>query len=653
MTLRQQFSILTGLLVLILLSGSLLLTLSNARSAFEQQLNARAYDAATSLALSMSQTAGDRVQLQRQMDALFDRGFFALIELQATDGSQLQRRADDVVSVVPDWLPRLFALDLLVAEADVTSGWQRLGTLRVLSHSGPAYQDLWTMVRHELQWYGLVLVLSLLLLQWLLRWLLRPLAEVEKQAQAICNRQWPVQRNIPKARELRQMVLAMNQMVKKLRTIFTEQAALTEQLRAETFSDSLSGLLNRRGFDQRLEHILQRRDGHSGVLLLLQLQQLAELNQQQGRQAADDLLHSLGRQLGFWLQGYSAAFAGRRSGSDFALYLPCTGKAQAAVLAEQLYDQLSTTVLSRRQGLVFHLGGVVLQGEQESPAQALSCADAALRQAQHQATGGVKLYDGDNANAELTAGEWRTMLLQVLQNEGLQLLFQPVLAADGKTLQQLEVFSRIEWQGQSFSAGRFWPMVEQHHLAAQFDALIVRNVLRQLQQQVLPAGVRCCVNISPASVLNDAFQRQLQQWLAAAPEAAARLALELPESSLPGTEAALLRLADVVQPFGVALGVDQVGTGSMAFAYLQRLPLQYLRIDGSFNRGLAQAGDHRFFVQSMVQIAHSLDLQVLAEGVEQPADVQALQQVGVGGLSGYAFSRPSARLQDALNWQPA
>ena len=84
-----------------------------------------------------------------------------------------------------------------------------------------------------------------------------------------------------------------------------------------------------------------------------------------------------------------------------------------------------------------------------------------------------------------------------------------------------------------------------------------------------------------------------------------------------------------------------------------RLPLQYLRIDGSFNRGLAQAGDHRFFVQSMVQIAHSLDLQVLAEGGEQPADVQALQQVGVGGLSGYAFSRPSAQLQDALNWQPA
>ena len=117
---------------------------------------------------------------------------------------------------------------------------------------------------------------------------------------------------------------------------------------------------------------------------------------------------------------------------------------------------------------------------------------------------------------------------------------------------------------------------------------------------------------------------------------------------MPGTESALLRLADVVQPYGVQLGVDQVGTGSMAFAYLQRLPLRYLRIDGSFNRGLAQASDHRFFVQSMVQIAHSLDLLVLAEGVEQKDDVQALWQVGVSALSGYAFSHPQAELTQAL-----
>lgn len=655
MTLRQQFSVLTSLLVLVLLSGSLLINLNNARFSAEQQLNARAYDAATSLALSMSQIdASDDIQLQRLMDALYDRGFFASIELQRVDGSILLRRADpaQLNDGAPDWLRRWLPLDLMVAETDVTRGWQRLGTLRVLSHAEFAYRDLWVMLRTELQWYGAVLVFSLLLLQWLLRWLLRPLAEVERQAQAICNRQWPVQKRIPKTRELRQMVLAMNQMVQKLRTIFSEQAALTEKLRAESFSDSLSGLLNRRGFDQRLEHILQRRDGHSGVLLLLQLQQLAELNQQQGRQAADDLLHNLGRQLGFWLQGYSAAFAGRRSGSDFALYLPCTGQAQAAALSEQLYDQLSTTVLSRRQGLVFHLGGVVLQSEDDTPAQALSRADAALRQAQRQPAGGVRLYSDADSRPERTAGEWRSLLLQVLQNESLQLLFQPVIGTGGKQLQQLEVFSRIEWQGERISAGRFWPMVEQHHLAAQFDAMIIRTVLRQLQEQPLPDGLTCCINISPASVLDDAFQRQLQQWLSAAPRAAAHLALEVPESALPGTESALLRLADVIQPFGTRLGVDQVGTGSMAFAYLQRLPLHYLRIDGSFNRGLAQAVDHRFFVQSMVQIAHSLDLQVLAEGVEQADDVAALWQAGVNAQSGYVFSYPLEQIGAALTWQP-
>lgn len=657
MSLRHQFSLLTSLLVIVLLSGSLLLNLNTARSAFEQQLNARAYDAASALSLSLSQVEpGDDVQRQRLMDALYDRGFFASIELIRADGSRLVRQQSQALAQqpAPAWFRNQLALTLLPAEADVMNGWQRLGTVRVLSHADYAYRDLWTLLQTELQWYGLVLVCALLLLQALLSWWLQPLQAVEQQALAICNRQWPLQRTLPRTRELRQVVQAMNRMVQKLSALFAEQSAVAEQLRADSFHDSLSGLLNRRGFDQRLEQRLQHGDGHSAVLLLLQLQQLTELNLQQGRQVADDLIHNLGRQLGFWLQGYSAAFAGRRSGSDFALYLPCTGHSQAAVLAQQLFDQLSNTVLSRRQGLPFHIGGVVLQGDQDSPAQALARADAALRQAQRQPGGGFRLYEADGGLPELAAGEWRSLLLDVLHHEALQLEFQPVLQAQGGQVAQLEVFSRICRDGQSIRAGRFWPMVEQHHLAARFDALVIRQVLQRLQQTgAVPAGVTCCINIAPASVVDDTFQRQLVQWLAAAPEAAARLALEVPEPSLPATEAALLRLADALQPYGVQIGVDQVGTGRMSFAYLQRLPLRYVRIDGSFNRGLAQAQDHRFFVQSMVQIAHSLDIEVIAEGVEQDADVQALCQAGVGALSGYYFSRPLERLEDALQWRAA
>lgn len=651
MSLRQQFSLLTAALVIILLSGSLLLNLNNARNAFEQQLNARAYDAASALSISMSHVnADDHTQLLRLIDALYDRGFFSEITLTLVDGTQLHKRSTNVQNSVtsPRWFQRLLPIALITAEADVMDGWQRLGDIQVTSYTGTAYQDLWTVFLSEIKWYGLILLLGLVFLQWLLRWLLKPLQEVERQALAISNRQLIVQKHIPRTRELKHMVLAMNHMVQKLRSVFTEQVNITEQLKAESFHDTLTGVLNRRGFDQRLESVLQSQEEHSGVLLLLQLQELAEYNQLKGRQAADDLIQHLGRQLSLWIQSHVGAFAGRRSGSDFAIYAPCLGKHQAQSMAQQLLDQLTTTVLSPKLKMPCHLGGVYLHSKEDMPSQALSQADAALRQAQQQTVNNARLYEDATGLAELTASEWREFLLQVLHEESLELLFQPVVNLKEKRLVQVEVFSQVTRDDQVLKASRFWPMVEQHHLSTQFDALIIRQVLALLSKQPLPAGVTCCINVSPATLTDETFIQKLQQWLSSSPLAAAQIALEVPESFLSNIEASLLRTAEVVHPFGVKIGVDQIGTGGQAFSYLQRLPLDYLRIDGSFGRGVAQAQDQRFFVHSMAQIAKGIELPIWAEGVEQEEDIAVLQQLGIQALSGYFISRPQHDFKSLL-----
>ena len=653
MTLRQQFSLLTGLLVVILLAGSLVLTISNGRDYFQQQLNARAYDAATSLALSMSQMQEqDTVQLSRLIDVLFDRGFFSAIEFHPVKGDVLHRRSREALTSqpAPSWFMGAVTFDMTAAEADVTRGWQRLGTVIVTSHTDFAYRDLWAMVRSELIWFAWVLVVSLALLHLLLNWLFRPVLLVEKQALAICDREWQVQEDIPRPRELRRMVLAMNKMVLKLQSIFSEQSAMTEQLREESFHDTLTGVLNRRGFDESIAHILQREEDHSGLLILLQLEGLAEVNRDDGRQAADELLSLLGEQLRDITAVSAQAFSGRRSGSDFALYLPCSDSLQADGLLQQIHGKLITGVLNQRYGLVFHVGAVFLQSERDDPSHALSCADAALRQAQRHPESTAQLYDGRNSDKEWSAGEWRQLLTEALAADGLSLQFMPVLSGDHGSVLQYEVFSRLSWQGEVISAARFWPMVEQHHLAARYDLAIIARVVRMLVKTPPKSGVRYCVNISAASVLDDEFHLQLRGLLTEAPELAGYLAIEIAEPALGGAEAALARMATVLRTFGVAIGVDQVGTGSMAFAYLQRLPLDYIRIDGSFNRGLHKAQDRRFFIQSMVQIAHNLDLAVLGEGVEESEDVQVLRQTGVDGMSGYYFCRPIASLADAHQW---
>src|SRR5690554_7907850 len=102
-------------------------------------------------------------------------------------------------------------------------GWQRLGDIQVTSYTGTAYQDLWTVFLSEIKWYGLILLLGLVFLQWLLRWLLKPLQEVERQALAISNRQLIVQKHIPRTRELKHMVLAMTIWFKNYAPWLTKQ----------------------------------------------------------------------------------------------------------------------------------------------------------------------------------------------------------------------------------------------------------------------------------------------------------------------------------------------------------------------------------------------------------------------------------------------
>lgn len=655
MTLRQQFSLLTSVLVLVLLAGNLGVTLMHAHDQFQRQLNARAYDAATALALSMSQVDdNDPLERSRLIDALFDRGFFEEIRFVSIDGQDLHRREVQAYDepAAPEWFKRWLPFDMMTAEADVTNGWQRLGSVMVNSHTDFAYRNLWRMAQAEFYWFLVVLIISLILLEILLRWLFRPIQRVEEQALAICDKQWRIQEDIPRARELRQMVLAMNRMVAKLHAMFMEQAATTEHLRQETYHDPISGLLNRRGFNQRFEHLLTSDEEHSGVLMLMQLANFADYNQREGRQAGDTVIHQVGEALTAWHREYLQSLCGRHAGADFVLFVHCSDRHHAEELVTEFAGHLAATVLSARSGINFHVGAVFIQGLKDDPGSVFSRADAALRQAQSQGHGRALLYRDDSVKTEWTASQWHQLLRQTLNDGLIVLQYMPVVRTAGRTreLMQVEVFSRIEWQGEQLSAARFWPMVEQHGLAAAFDLAVVTQVLKELQTTVLPDGVRLCINISPASLVDNRFALELLQLLDRHQDLASQLIVEVPEFCIRDTEPELQYLGEQLKRLGVQLGVDQVGTGAVAFSYMKRLPLAQLRVDGSLNRGIHDALDQRFFVQSMIQIGHKLELEVLADGVEQADDIETLRRCAVNGISGFYYSRPLPSITAVLEW---
>lgn len=672
MTLRRQLSLMASALILLLLTGNLFVTLTNSSGYFQQQLNSRAYDAATSLALSMSNAVadGDKVKLERMIDVLFDRGFFSEITLQLTDGGQIQRHAKQATQnkPAPNWFISLVDLSIIAAQTDVTQGWQRLGSLTVKSHTDFAYRDLWNIVREEVIWYLWMALLSLVSLQIILRWMFKPLEVIEQQALDISERKLYELDKLPRARELNRVGLAMNQMVRKLKSIFAEQSAISEKLREESYLDDVTQLLNRRGFDQRLQHLLEQPEGYSGVVLLLQVNDFATFNQQQGREAGDELLLRISEVLRQWQTEHRDSLIGRRTGADFSFFIPTADRLHSEEQVKNCFNVLSTTALSQRSEIEFHIGAVFIQrslieeGTQPqevttSLVEVLSKADAALRQAQHQPQSRFEFYAQPEGDSERTASEWKAELEGVLKKQAIELHYQPILNTRGDEVLHFEVLSRIHDKKGIISAARFWPMIERHQLAPEFDLLVIQMLLQQLQdskqlETAFSKGKRFCINLSPASILSESFHTSLEALFDEYPQLSEFLAIEVAEFSISHIESSLAGLAHRLKEKGVELGIDQVGTGSLAFAYLQRLPLSYLRIAGSFNRGLHLALDHKFFIQSMVQIAHNLDLMVLGEGIENKDDIEALRQTGVDGMGGYYFTRPINTLKEALLWKP-
>lgn len=640
MSLKQKLSLLTGFIVVAMLLGNLSLTLVQAKHHFEELLNARAYDAATSLALSLSQQSqATQEQQKRLIEVLFDRGFFSEITLNRSDSTQVSKLdSEQADSHIPNWFKNLLSLQVMPAKTSVSRGWQQLGELTVKSHTKLAYGDLWNMFVTELKWFSLVLILSLVVLQLVLRLLLSPLKKAEEQALNISDKHWVKQQEIPSTREFRSLTLAMNQMVDKLESIFDIQAKSSELLRVQSFEDSATGTLNRRGFDQKITHILEGNQEHSGFLAILHLENFAEYNNQHGREKGDEVLALIANNLKEHFRVNSAAVIGRHRGADFALYVPCVDRNQAKELLHELDARLSDLKTSI-EPINILMGSVFLQDERDTLNNALSQADFSLRQAQSLENG--KALSAKKLKQEvLNASQWRSNLLEVIHNGGLEIEYLPAFEARSQKPVQFEILSRINLLGERLSGARFWPMVEFHKLSSDFDLQVLKCLAKDFDR--LPRGYRYCVNLSHLSLANHRFHKELYAFLGAHPLLAKFLAIELSESVVNEHEEGFCALIQELSPIGVKFGLDNFGTGKQSFAYLKRVNVDYLRIDGSLNRGLHKSQDNQFYLQSMVQIAHSLDIEIIAEGLEDKKDIELLTQAGVDSISGFYFSKSLA-----------
>jgi hypothetical protein len=319
-------------LFLIALVGVEAIHVRSAQGHLQQQLEALAQDAATSLGLSLGVLlrGGDPALAETVINPAFDRGHYERIEYLSASGERVvSRHLPAREGDYPAWFARAFRLHPPTAESLVSAGWSQAGRVRVTVHPRFAYEQLWGTARDTGLLLLIVYVAALIVLRMVLRGVLRPLSAVEQAAQAISARRFVTLRMRPKTRELARVVEAMNSLSLRVSEALAAETRRAERLQAATYHDAVTGLPNALGFTSRFESMYEgEEESFGGVIALVDLADLGAINRETGAERCDALLRELLRAMEETAAA-SGGFAGRWSGALVALALPQLRAAQA------------------------------------------------------------------------------------------------------------------------------------------------------------------------------------------------------------------------------------------------------------------------------------------------------------------------------------
>ncbi|MFB1635356.1 cyclic di-GMP receptor LapD [Pseudomonas sp. AP-1] len=644
MSLFKQLLLAICLFLVVAFSGSFVVSLESSRSQYVNQLRSHAQDAATALALSLTPNIDDPAMVELMVSSIFDSGYYASIKVVDLDSNAtlVERHAEPDSSGVPSWFVRMIGLEPASGDAIVSRGWQQAARVEVVSHPMFAVAKLWQSALGSLGWLLLCGAASAVLGALLLRRQLRPLDYMVEQSHAIARREF-LTSPLPRTPELRRVVQAMNQMVEKLKALFTEQAERSERLRAESYQDSLTGLSNRRYFEMQLNaKVSNLEEARAGYLLLLRVQDLAGLNARLGGQRTDQLLQAVGEHLRRTCAGFPETkdLISRSRGGEFAVLAPGMVHEEAVKLAQALEASLHSLHDTGASDVApVACIGLAPYTPGDAPQALLTLADEALARAENQPTPGwVCLEQGAAAVAGDSQHDWHSRLDKAFVNGHFELFFQPVVDCQStEVVLHHKVISRLDdGRGEALTAGRFLPWLERFGWMARLDLLMLEKVLAHLRghDQVL------ALNLSGATLADPEALRRVYELLGQNVALGPRLIFEIGEEQLP-EQSMLEQLTRRLRGLGFGLALQRFGGRFSMIGNLANLGLAYLKVDGSYIRNIDQEQHKRLFIEAIQRAAHGIDLPLIAERVETEGELSVLREMGVEGVQGQLVGEPA------------
>jgi diguanylate cyclase (GGDEF)-like protein/PAS domain S-box-containing protein len=432
----------------------------------------------------------------------------------------------------------------------------------------------------------------------------------------------------------------------------SKESRLFRQLSYQASHDTLTGLINRREFENRLATALDKISDNSEdthALLYVDLDQFKVVNDTFGHTAGDALLGQLSESIQTKIR--SSDVLARLGGDEFGILLERCSQERAIEVAEAIRGSIEGYRFEWKDSFTTvrcSIGVVLVTSENADVAGLMSSADVACYSAKDMGRNQVHFYRDSDASMRHEEMKWVSRITSAVEEDRLELFFQPIIGigkANGERRGHYELLLRMrDENGDLVGPNQFIPAAERYNLMSTLDRWVIHEALSELADRSEDGIARytLAINLSGTSLSEDRFLDFVIEELEKQKLPQGAICFEITETAAISNLARVVHFMQTLKKLGCKFSLDDFGSGLSSFTYLKNLPVDYLKIDGHFIRNVAEDSVDESMVKAIHEVGSAMGIETIAERVETKKVLEKLGALGVEFAQGYYIARPTS-----------
>jgi len=634
MTLFKQMAVPVSITIILTLASVMFINYQSSKKDMIQSLYETTVNNISALQNRLADASESEALISSVIDAEFDSGYFKSIRFVSNDGNFTYEQVDnDPLENIPSWFIDLSQISIEPINADVSSGWSMIGTVRVTGDTGIVYKALYKIFTQLLYVFLISVSFSLIALYIMLSYILRPLKGVQRQAEAVIRNEFIIQENIPRTKEFADVVVGMNTMVSKVKAMFDKGNEELKRQKEREYIDPVTKLRNRKYLIDKLPEFLKLdAPSKGGVNMMISLIGVIEANEKIGHRNVDALFLAIADIFTQAVRGHDNAITARMNGTEFSLFIPDISSKMALRLAHGiLKDSLSYI---QEQGLeiteTYLCIGLYEYNYQQSIGEVLSLSDNALAQAKFDEN---KLHLAEAATTSEVMGKeaWRELINDAIEHDKLDFVSWPVVNAQTKKVVHYALSLTLQASSdKTYYYGQFMAPANQAGLSNSIYTTVLKMLFtkQESSRKDKHYSLRLAYEFL---ILEESFTMMQKLFKKHAKELNFGLIIEIPDKLTQKHPKLTREYQTLFQNYTIQLGIFEFIGESQDYQYLQELRPTYIKGESSYF--LTQSEQS---VTALRLITDSIGTVLIATGVMTQEVLTNLSNKGVDTIQGRA-----------------